>query len=111
MITQAFRTVSFVFIDAGVADPQQLLQGLQPGVQAHILDAQQDGIQQITNILKKNRALSEVVREASPQELGHGLRLHIVAHAIPGSIRLGNTHLSLDTDFVNLFIKDQPIGS
>ena len=43
---------SLLFIDPSVDAYQHLLAGLQPGIQAHVLDANQDGIHQITQIIQ-----------------------------------------------------------
>ena len=76
-------TSSVLFIDASVQAPQILTANLKPGTQVHFLDANQDGIIQLTNILQNPKSKIQ--------------NIAIVSHAIPGSIRLGNTHLSLDT--------------
>ena len=87
MTNQAFGTASLVFIDAGVEAAQLLLSGLQPGVQAYALDANQDGIWQISQIIKNNQSVIETSK----------LSISIVGHAVPGSIRLGNSVLNLNT--------------
>lgn len=71
-----------VFIDAGVESPQFLAQGVVPGAKAFILDRNKDGIKQITEILKDYATVDSI---------------HLVSHGSPGSLQLGNTHLSLDT--------------
>ena len=76
-------TTTFLFIDASVQDYQILTADLQSGTQVHLLDANQDGITQITQILQNPKSKIQ--------------NITIVSHAIPGSICLGNTHLSLDT--------------
>ncbi|MEM9008939.1 MAG: DUF4347 domain-containing protein, partial [Cyanobacteria bacterium P01_F01_bin.86] len=89
------KAVSCLFIDPSIENYPQLLAGIQPGIQAYVLDAHQDGIQQIAQVLQNTE-----FRRAMPssQSLANTeYRIHIVAHATPGSIRLGNTHLSLDT--------------
>ena len=43
-----------VFIDSRVPDLQDLLNGLQPGEQAFVLDPSKDGIDQIADILAAN---------------------------------------------------------
>ena len=106
-------TSTFLFIDASVQYHQMLTASLQPGTQVHLLDANQDGITQITNILQNSegkvqnseyRIQSQLILNPS-QEGNRSLQhpnsklqnINIVSHATPGSIRLGNTHLSLDT--------------
>lgn len=70
MTTQDFDMFSLLFIDASVEAPQQLLAGLKSGIKAYVLDANQDGIQQITNI----------VNSLSFQERARERSIHIVAH-------------------------------
>ncbi|MEO1351536.1 MAG: DUF4347 domain-containing protein, partial [Cyanobacteria bacterium J06635_15] len=76
---------SVLFIDAGVQDYHLLLAGLEPGIQAHVLSAHQDGIDQITKILS-DQYCQGIVQE-----------IHIVSHGAPGCLYLGNTQLSLET--------------
>ncbi|MGB3404406.1 MAG: cadherin domain-containing protein [Microcoleaceae cyanobacterium] len=71
-----------VIFDANVDNIQQLIEGLKPGIDWAALNPNQDGIEQITQILT-NRAPVET--------------LHIVSHGVPGCLFLGNTQLSLDT--------------
>ena len=85
MISKTFQPISLVFVDATVEASQQLLTGLQAGVQAHILDRNQDGIHQITEILN-TQYTENLVQE-----------MHIVSHGSPGTLYLGNTELSLAT--------------
>ncbi|MGB7428249.1 MAG: Ig-like domain-containing protein, partial [Microcoleaceae cyanobacterium] len=70
-----------LFIDPQVEDYQSLISGVNPGVTVVILDANQDGIQQITQYLTRH-PLSEI---------------HIVSHGAPGCLSLGNRQLNLDT--------------
>ncbi|KAA1257576.1 Cadherin domain protein [Rubripirellula obstinata] len=70
-----------VFIDSAVPDLQQLLDDLnQPGrnLEAFVLDADRDGIDQITEVLDSRSDLSSI---------------HIVSHAENGSVKLGNLWL------------------
>ncbi|MEL6383342.1 MAG: DUF4347 domain-containing protein, partial [Cyanobacteria bacterium J06626_18] len=92
--------VSLLFIDASVKDYQQLLAGLKPGIQAHLLNPNEDGIHQITQILQSSNFPKDL--QASPTPLlphspipPHSI--HIVSHGSPGCLYLGNTQLSLDT--------------
>ena len=71
-----------VVIDAGIDDYQQLLQGLKPGIYGMVLNPEQDGVQQITQILRNYRGIKT---------------LHILSHGSPGCLHLGNTQLSLET--------------
>ncbi|MGD1852390.1 MAG: DUF4347 domain-containing protein, partial [Cyanophyceae cyanobacterium] len=79
---------SVVFIDANVDDYQSLLKGVNPGVEAVLLGAHQDGIQQITDVLTQRYS-----RRSTPEFL----TVHIVSHGAPGCLSLGNAQLSLDT--------------
>ncbi|MGK7889350.1 MAG: DUF4347 domain-containing protein, partial [Leptolyngbyaceae cyanobacterium] len=76
---------SILFIDAAVQDIVVLTANVKPGVQVYILQAHQDGIEQITAVLHNLRAN------------GQYQEVHIVAHGLPGAIFLGNAELSLDT--------------
>ncbi|ELS05629.1 VCBS repeat-containing protein, partial [Xenococcus sp. PCC 7305] len=69
-------------IDPNVTNPQQLAAGVIPGSAVKTLDAQRDGIIQITEILQEYPNLDS---------------LHLVSHGSPGSIHLGNSKLNLDT--------------
>jgi protocatechuate 3,4-dioxygenase beta subunit len=70
-----------VFVDSQVADYQALTAGVKPGIKVIVLEANSDGIEQITSVLKE-KVYSQV---------------HIVSHGSPGCLYLGNTQLSLDT--------------
>ena len=83
-----------VFIDAAVEVPQHLLTALKPAVKAYILDAKQDGIQQITEIIGNEKLMLENEMLSITK---HQLSIHIIAHATSGRLLLGNTELSLDT--------------
>ena len=82
MTSQTVKPFSVLFIDAAVEASHLLLVGLQPGVQVHCLNAHQDGIEQITQILKTH--------SGSPLQA-----IHIVSHGSPGTLYLGNTELNL----------------
>jgi Ca2+-binding RTX toxin-like protein/acetolactate synthase small subunit len=71
-----------VFIDAGVADYQTLLAGIKPGESAFLLDANQDGLAQISAVLAQYNNISAI---------------HIVSHGSAGNLYLGNSGLNLDT--------------
>ncbi|MGL5881167.1 MAG: DUF4347 domain-containing protein, partial [Xenococcaceae cyanobacterium] len=73
---------NLVVIDSHVEDYQALAQGVLSGIQVHILDANRDGIEQITEVLNQHEEIAN---------------LHIVSHGAPGCLYLGNTELSLDT--------------
>ncbi|WRH66344.1 MAG: DUF4347 domain-containing protein [Planktothrix sp. GU0601_MAG3] len=75
-------TPTIVFIDAGVDNAQQLLQGVIPNAKVFILDKTADGIEQISQVLGRYQNIDAV---------------HIISHGAPGCLSLGNTQLSLDT--------------
>ena len=77
--------ISVLFIDATVQDSWTLLKSLKPNVYAHVLNAQEDGIAQIT------RVLHDHYRNTTIQTV------YIVAHGEPGCLFLGNSELSLKT--------------
>jgi hypothetical protein len=78
---------SIVFIDAKVSNAQNLVDSVLPGTDVQVIDADRDGIKQISDFLN-----------AHPRN-----QVHIVAHGAPGCLYLGNTQLSLDTlkDYAN----------
>ena len=71
-----------VFIDATVGDRQTLVNNVAPGTAVVLLDANRNGVEQITETL------------ALVDSIGS---LHIVSHGAPGYLFLGNTQLSLET--------------
>jgi hypothetical protein len=72
---------SIVFIDSRVANLQGLLDGLQEGETAYVLDAGSDGVQQIADILAANN-------------LAGLSSISIVAHGESGEIALGSSSLT-----------------
>lgn len=75
-------TPTIVFIDAGVDNARQLLQGVIPNAKVFILDKTADGIEQISQVLGRYQHIDSV---------------HLISHGAPGCLYLGNTQLSLDT--------------
>jgi hypothetical protein len=75
-------TKQLVILDAQIEDVQQLAAGVIAGVEVVVLDPEQDGVQQITEIL------------AQQQHITH---LHILSHGLPGALQLGSNWLSLAT--------------
>ena len=71
-----------VFIDSAVGDYQSLVDGANPEAKVFVIDSTRDGVSQITKTLHQ---LTEIVE------------IHIISHGLPGSLKLGNTNLSLDT--------------
>ncbi|NET10775.1 MAG: DUF4347 domain-containing protein [Symploca sp. SIO2B6] len=74
-----------VIIDATVDDYQHLVNGAIEGTDVFVLDAQHDGIRQITQILQQLK-----FRIPNPD-------LHIIAHGTPGTLYLGNSELNRQT--------------
>ncbi|MEM9447471.1 MAG: Ig-like domain-containing protein [Cyanobacteria bacterium P01_E01_bin.6] len=75
---------TLVVIDPGVENYQSLVDGVVDGAKVFVLDANRDGVQQITEILQSFRSRPL-----------HSLSLHIVSHGAPGTLYLGNGELSL----------------
>ncbi|MBE9251855.1 DUF4347 domain-containing protein [Dolichospermum sp. LEGE 00240] len=71
---------TIVFIDASVSDYQTLQTGVVEGVETVILSRNQDGIEQISQVL---------------QQHPHITTIHIVSHGAPGCLYLGNSQLNL----------------
>ncbi|MDD1458362.1 DUF4347 domain-containing protein, partial [Dolichospermum sp. ST_sed7] len=77
-LSQTATTI--VFIDSSVSDYQTLQTGVVEGVENVILSPNQDGIEQISQIL---------------QQHPHITTIHIVSHGSPGCLYLGNSQLNL----------------
>ncbi|NER22597.1 MAG: DUF4347 domain-containing protein [Symploca sp. SIO1C2] len=73
---------TIVFIDSGVDDYQSLVNGVVPEAEVIVLDSRQDGVEQITKVLKEQAGIAAI---------------HLVSHGSPGCLYLGNSQLSLDT--------------
>lgn len=73
---------ALVLIDPSVQDYQYLINGIYPGYKVHVLDAVQDGVEQITQVLSVQQDLESI---------------HIVSHGKPGELLLGKTRLNLET--------------
>ena len=71
-----------LFIDQNVDDYQILINSVKPGIAVHLLNYQQDGILQLTEILKQYTSLEAI---------------HIVSHGNSGYLTLGNGVLSITT--------------
>ncbi|MEH2128641.1 DUF4347 domain-containing protein, partial [Nostoc sp.] len=71
-----------VFIDPQVDDYQSLVMGVLPDTSVVVLDANQDGIEQISQVLESHQGVNS---------------LHIVSHGAPGCIYLGKTQLNNET--------------
>ncbi|MEH2379699.1 MAG: DUF4347 domain-containing protein [Nostoc sp.] len=71
-----------VFIDPQVEKYQNLVAGVLPNTTVIVLDADQNGIEQISQVLATHRVINS---------------LHIVSHGAPGQVYLGNSQLSHET--------------
>ena len=71
---------TIVFIDASLSDYQTLQAGIIEGVKTVIISPEQDGIEQISQIL---------------QQHPHITTIHILSHGAPGCLYLGNSQLNL----------------
>ncbi|MEA5604707.1 DUF4347 domain-containing protein, partial [Nostoc sp. UHCC 0252] len=77
--TLDFYSTRIVFIDPQVEDYQSLVMGVLADTSVVVLDANQDGIKQISQVLESYQGVTS---------------LHIVSHGAPGCIYLGNSQLS-----------------
>ena len=75
-----FHTAAF--IDAGLENYSQLIEGILPDVRSFLLDPTADGLLQIHRVLQEHPELKTI---------------HIISHGSPGCLYLGNSQLSLDT--------------
>ncbi|WP_414512354.1 putative Ig domain-containing protein [Nostoc sp. PCC 9305] len=71
-----------VFIDSQVENYQSLVAGVLPNTSVVVLDPDQNGIEQISQVLATHREINT---------------LHIVSHGAPGQVYLGNSQLSYET--------------
>ncbi|MBS3026116.1 MAG: DUF4347 domain-containing protein [Dolichospermum sp. DET50] len=71
---------TIVFIDSSLSDYQTLQAGVVEGVETVILSPNQDGIEQISQVL---------------QQHPHITTIHILSHGSPGCLYLGNSQLNL----------------
>jgi len=72
---------TIVVIDSSLSDYQTLQTGVVEGVETVILSPNQDGIEQISQVL---------------QQHPHITTIHIVSHGSPGCLYLGNSQLNLE---------------
>ncbi|HLO86546.1 MAG TPA: cadherin-like domain-containing protein [Nostocaceae cyanobacterium] len=70
------------FIDANIDNYQALSDGINQGIEVHVIDPNQNGIEQISTQIQKFAA-----------EYGLIERIYIVSHGNPGSLYLGNSIL------------------
>ncbi|PXW83898.1 uncharacterized protein DUF4347, partial [Nitrosomonas sp. Nm84] len=80
MTTQTIQPQqSILFIDSGVANYQTLIDGVKAGTRVVILNADQDGVQQITDVLSQSSNVDSV---------------HILSHGNQAEVILGNAALN-----------------
>jgi large repetitive protein len=80
--TSTAAPTELLVIDAGITEPTTLAIASHPTIQVLMLDAEQDGVLQIGQLLRSHPTLH---------------KLHIFAHGIPGAITLGNATLNPQT--------------
>lgn len=68
-----------VFIESNVSDYQTLIDGVNPDAEVHVLDASQDGLAQMAQILGGRSGIDAI---------------HIVSHGSEGSVNLGSLKLT-----------------
>jgi len=81
-IPHASAARAIVFVEANVADYQSLLAGLAPGTEVHVLDAGQDGLARMAQVLAGRSGIDA---------------LHIVSHGKEGAVSLGSVELNSET--------------
>ncbi len=75
---------SIAFLDSTVEQYELLLYAIKPNIEVHVLKGEDDGVFQITEILKAR----------SPESKPH---IYIISHGSPGSLLLGKSQLNLET--------------
>ncbi|RCJ42064.1 hypothetical protein A6770_35240 [Nostoc minutum NIES-26] len=78
LLTAKIPQSRIVFIDSTVEDYQSLVLGVLPNTEVIILDTNQDGVEQISQVLAQRVGINS---------------LHIVSHGAPGRVYLGNAEL------------------
>ena len=76
------RSSSLLFVESDLEDGATLLAGVEPGAEVVVLDAGQDAIAQITQVLAGRQNVAS---------------LHILSHGSAGELHLGSTILSAAT--------------
>ena len=76
------NNINLVFIDKKVENYGDIVSGIKPGVEPFLLNQQEDGVKQITQVLSRYDNVESI---------------HIVSHGAPGTLYLGNNQLNLDT--------------
>ncbi|MBW4515843.1 MAG: DUF4347 domain-containing protein [Timaviella obliquedivisa GSE-PSE-MK23-08B] len=75
-------STQLLVVDASVENSSMLANGVHPSVEVLVLNSDQNGIMQISQVLRSHPAITT---------------LTVVAHGVPGCIYLGNTPLNNDT--------------
>ncbi|WP_088890076.1 DUF4347 domain-containing protein [Leptolyngbya ohadii] len=81
-MTSATSSKTLLIVDPSVQDYSSLTDHLTVEADVVVLDADQDGVEQITAALRERQAVQS---------------LHLLSHGSPGTLYLGNTELSLAT--------------
>jgi len=81
-MTSPYPSTTLVVVDSTVKDYQGLIDSVSCDTKVVVLNAYQDGIEQITSVLRNYREISS---------------LHILSHGESGTLHLGNARLSLAT--------------
>ena len=79
VIEQSVPVSELIVIDQAVPDKHLFYQRLKPGVDVVEINAHQDGLQQLLTVMRQYQGLAA---------------LHIVSHAKPGSLQLGNSKIT-----------------
>jgi len=82
LLTPASKSASLLFIDRSVRDYQTLIDAANPDIELHLLNANQDAIAQITQVLSGRSNIAS---------------LHIVSHGEVGQVEFGNSVLNAST--------------
>jgi len=73
------QRIEVVFIESNVSDYQTLINGVSPDAEVHVLDASQDGLAQMAQILNGRSGIDAI---------------HILSHGSEGSVNLGSLKLT-----------------
>ncbi|EGW22294.1 DUF4347 domain-containing protein, partial [Methylobacter tundripaludum] len=77
--TSQLQRIEVVFIESNVSDYQTLINGVSPNAEVHVLDASQDGLTQMAEILNGRSGIDAI---------------HIVSHGYDASVGLGSLQLT-----------------
>jgi len=80
------HSASIIFIDPSVADSSALISAVQSSAIVRLLPQGMDGVDYISHMLRQYSQQGAAIAH-----------IHIVAHGSPGTLRLGNSELSLGT--------------